>query len=797
MTETQKHQEIYRFIADRISCGWEHVAAILDDGTVRAYGDNKAQQCNVSDWTDIVKVKCGPHRTVGLKKDGTVLSTKGDVFSNGQIPGADIEKLTNVVDIDCGLFHTVGLRADGTVVACGFNDNGQCDVEGWNNVQTIFAERNHTIALCRDGSLLYCGANDGGALNLEGIRSVKKLYCGLNDTVIVTTDNKVYRTDYDSKTPILLDITGDDIAQVDFNVDRFLILKADGTVLHFGSAEDRCDEVGDWTGIMTVHCSKKVSVGITRDTAYMTGTNGTRTMELPGVACQFESERILVYVQKDGLVLILDKETYKDIAQFKIFEVLPAKANAETLPPAKTIERSPSPHKSGIAWEHYQKYGYLRSRVAGGIAHIVGVMYDGTVRASGANGHKQCNVSGWRDIVAVACSNGSTIGLDKNGSVFYTGKLVNTDKYSPGGTPLEKWPHNIQAISAYVNGFSHMAGLTRDGKVYAYGCNEDGECDVSGWTDITEICIQHALTAGVRKDGTVVLCGNDSAIKDIVSEWTDIEHLYAGNGEVSLIGLKYDGTVVSTIKDPQYDMSAWKDIISISAGVECIIGLTGNGHLNIIGKAPQNLLTDGIDNVLCADVENDVLRITKSDCTTNLSFLYSDGTMDENSFEIGSLAFQNGFGSSIIIVNDGEVVVHVFLDKVKGQGQDETEDWYMIPPTETNTASSTSTTSAAPPMSNSKSSQKSPCGCYVATCVYGSYDCPEVWTLRRFRDDTLASSWYGRAFIHAYYAVSPTIVKWFGGTSRFKTFWKHRLDRLVDRLHEQGVESTPYDDRSW
>lgn len=25
-------------------------------------------------------------------------------------------------------------------------------------------------------------------------------------------------------------------------------------------------------------------------------------------------------------------------------------------------------------------------------------------------------------------------------------------------------------------------------------------------------------------------------------------------------------------------------------------------------------------------------------------------------------------------------------------------------------------------------------GCYVATCVYGSYDCPEVWTLRRFRD---------------------------------------------------------------
>ena len=25
-------------------------------------------------------------------------------------------------------------------------------------------------------------------------------------------------------------------------------------------------------------------------------------------------------------------------------------------------------------------------------------------------------------------------------------------------------------------------------------------------------------------------------------------------------------------------------------------------------------------------------------------------------------------------------------------------------------------------------------GCYVATAVYGSYDCPQVWTLRRYRE---------------------------------------------------------------
>lgn len=88
-------------------------------------------------------------------------------------------------------------------------------------------------------------------------------------------------------------------------------------------------------------------------------------------------------------------------------------------------------------------------------------------------------------------------------------------------------------------------------------------------------------------------------------------------------------------------------------------------------------------------------------------------------------------------------------------------------------------------------------GCYVATAVYGSYDCPEVWTLRRYRDDTLAQTWYGRAFIRTYYAVSPTLVKWFGHTEWFKKMWHGKLDRMVAKLQANGVESTPYKDKQW
>ena len=88
-------------------------------------------------------------------------------------------------------------------------------------------------------------------------------------------------------------------------------------------------------------------------------------------------------------------------------------------------------------------------------------------------------------------------------------------------------------------------------------------------------------------------------------------------------------------------------------------------------------------------------------------------------------------------------------------------------------------------------------GCYVATAVYGSYDCPQVWTLRRFRDYTLAETWYGRAFIRTYYAISPTLVKWFGHTEWFKKMWKGKLDRMVANLNAEGVEDTPYEDRIW
>ena len=71
-------------------------------------------------------------------------------------------------------------------------------------------------------------------------------------------------------------------------------------------------------------------------------------------------------------------------------------------------------------------------------------------------------------------------------------------------------------------------------------------------------------------------------------------------------------------------------------------------------------------------------------------------------------------------------------------------------------------------------------GCYIATAVYGSYDAPEVRTLRRFRDETLKKSAAGRLFIRVYYRFSPPIAQ------RLKNATK--VNRLVRRMLDGFVE---------
>ncbi len=70
-------------------------------------------------------------------------------------------------------------------------------------------------------------------------------------------------------------------------------------------------------------------------------------------------------------------------------------------------------------------------------------------------------------------------------------------------------------------------------------------------------------------------------------------------------------------------------------------------------------------------------------------------------------------------------------------------------------------------------------GCFVATAVYGSYDCDEVLLLRRFRDEKLQKSFLGRLFISVYYKAGPFLAGMASKKPLIKQLFRLMLDFAV------------------
>ena len=71
-------------------------------------------------------------------------------------------------------------------------------------------------------------------------------------------------------------------------------------------------------------------------------------------------------------------------------------------------------------------------------------------------------------------------------------------------------------------GGSHTVGLKADGTVVAVGYNDNGQCDVDGWTDIVAVSVSSRHTVGLKADGTVVAVGDNGYGRCDVDGWTDI-----------------------------------------------------------------------------------------------------------------------------------------------------------------------------------------------------------------------------------------------------------------------------------
>lgn len=167
---------------------------------------------------------------------------------------------------------------------------------------------------------------------------------------------------------------------------------------------------------------------------------------------------------------------------------------------AERIARQKAKELQDAANKMRGRYIAASGMIASSLYHVVALKPDGTVIATGKNDNGQCNVSGWRNVIAVACDTNGTVGLTAQGTVLYTG-------------------------STY---------------------HRQNQC--TSWRNIKEIAISNECIFGLRHDGTVVATteGNNGAhfsTKPDVTAWRNIVAIRAGQGNV--LGIKSDGSIVA------------------------------------------------------------------------------------------------------------------------------------------------------------------------------------------------------------------------------------------------------------
>ena len=507
-----------------VSSGTRQTAGIKSDGTVCYSGCYQGIEPVLDSWTDIAALSSGDSCVVGLKTDGTVVAANAD-----ENISYDVSVWKNITAVSAGYAHIAGLTSDGTVIATGSGEDGRCNVGDWTDIVAVSVGCEHTVGLRSDGTVIAVGSNSDGQCDVGDWRNIIAVSAGWYHTVGLKADGTVVAVGRNGDGQCEVS-SWTDIVAVSAGLWHTVGLKSDGTVVSAGSKDEDSGNVMGWTDIVAVSAGWDHTVGLKADgTAVSVGPD----LNECGVA-DWQDIRLPLGERKELGTENKKTEDKKPESAELSLSIDNALLNETTLSTYRT--------------------------------NTVGLRSDGTVVAAGSNEDGECDVSDWRDIIAVSTGNGCIFGLKANGTVIAVGN--NLDEQCE----VSNWT-NIVAVSA---GQWHTVGLRADGTVVAVGSTIDGQCSVSGWTDIVAVSAGSDFTAGLRSDGTVVATGQ---LFD-VSGWKDIAAISAGGA--FLAGLRPDGTVLVTV--PQVlDVSAWTDIVAISAGGSHIVGLRADGTVVAAG----------------------------------------------------------------------------------------------------------------------------------------------------------------------------------------------------------------------
>lgn len=272
------------------------------------------------------------------------------------------------------------------------------------------------------------------------------------------------------------------------------------------------------------------------------------------------------------------------------------------------------------------------------------------------------------------------MGLKTDGTAVAKGYNLN------GQCNVSSWT-DITQIAA---GMQHTLGIKSGGTVVAKGWNYYGQCNVSSWSNITQVAAGELHSAGLKSDGRVVAAGDNNYSQCNTGSWTNIKQIAAGGYHT--LGLKSNGTAVHAGTYGSISVGSWTGIEQVAVGKEHALGLKSDG----------TLVSSGGNDYRQRDVSSwtDITQVAagqyhsvglKSDGTVVATGYNSDGQCNVSSWT-DIIQVSAGTYHTLGLKSDGTVVSCGDND----YGQRNVSGWQlMTPPTiTTGTATGVGNTSA-------------------------------------------------------------------------------------------------------
>jgi alpha-tubulin suppressor-like RCC1 family protein len=217
-----------------VSCGYRHMAAIKNDGSLWVWGNGEYGQLGKGNDISISKVpvqRSGIYKKVFCGRDYTYVLNyqnrgyvmgRNDYGQLGMGNNSNVNTLTfqgsTFKNVSAGEFHTVGITNQGKLYATGKNDWGQLGrgnqtnsysfviIDSNSNWKQVSCNGNHTVGIKTDGTLWAWGENTYCQLGVSsvGIASTnrpmqigsdinwKSISCGRYNTTAIKTDGSMW-----------------------------------------------------------------------------------------------------------------------------------------------------------------------------------------------------------------------------------------------------------------------------------------------------------------------------------------------------------------------------------------------------------------------------------------------------------------------------------------------------------------------------------------------------------------------------------------------------------------------------